>query len=88
MLVQAPPTRNSATKTVMVASSGRYRSFIACLQPKSLGRAARALSDCSNSTIKTTTALTTRLYSGGTPLTRIDVVSVWMTSTAITVMPR
>ena len=28
----------------------------------------------------TTTALTTRLYSGGRPLVRIEVVSAWMTS--------
>ena len=33
-------------------------------------------------------ALTSLLYSGGRPLIRIDVVSAWMISTPINVVPR
>ena len=46
------------------------------LRPKLAYRALRRLSDCSKRTMMTTTALTTRLYSGGKPLVRMDVVSV------------
>ena len=46
-----------------------------------VARARRArCADCSSSTTITTAALTTRLYSGGRPLVRIEVVSAWMTS--------
>ena len=48
----------------------------------------RKLLDWSSSTTKTTTALTTRLYSGGRPLVRIDVVNAWMTRAPRIVMPR
>ena len=58
------------------------------LPPRPLESAARRLSDCKSRTTMTTTALTTRLYSGGSPLVRIEVVSVWMTSAPRIVMPR
>src|SRR5208337_4153022 len=55
---------------------------------KPLYRALRRLFDWSSSTMTTTNALTTRLYSGGRPLVRMDVVSVWITSAPRTVIPR
>ena len=55
---------------------------------KALYSATRRLVDCRSSTMMTTIALTTRLYSGGRPLVRIEVVSAWMTSTPSSVMPR
>ena len=55
---------------------------------KPANKALRKLLDCSSSTMTTTTALTTKLYSGGRPLVRMDVVSVWITSAPRTVMPR
>ena len=48
----------------------------------------RKLLDWSSSTTMTTNALTTRLYSGGRPLVRIDVVNDWMTRAPRIVMPR
>ena len=45
------------------------------LPPKPLDRVRRRLPDCSRRTTMTTIALTTRLYSGGRPLVRIEVVS-------------
>ena len=45
------------------------------LQSRLLDNAARRLSDCNSRTMTTTTALTTRLYSGGKPLVRMEVVS-------------
>ena len=42
---------------------------------KTLYSAVRRLVDCRSSTMMTTIALTTRLYSGGRPLVRIEVVS-------------
>ncbi len=60
----------------------------AFLRLNSVNTALRKLFDCSSSTNSTTTALTSRLYSGGRPLIRIDVTSDWMISAPSSVMPR
>ena len=65
-----------------------YFSLIADPAEASHEGARRTLSDCSRRTAITTTALTTRLSSGGKPLVRIEVVNAWITSAPMTVVPR